>query len=769
MLRPIHTSRLAFLAASLFLAITSSASAQTRYATHIQSTPPGATVFLDSTTTPALGVTPLRSVRIARGQHNFIFRLEGYQETTVPFEVRRYGQTVTATLQQLARVQITATDASAQGASVTIDGAVVGTIPYNGSLRPDRVQIVISREGFVSSDQWVTLSAGQVFTWPVTLQRNAPRTGSLSIFSDARGVPVFIDGTQRCSTPCTLGEIAEGPHLVEVRPADGSRPFTQQVTIVAGQPSSVDAQLTVGGSIRVISRTAGATVTIDGELVGAVPATRDGLSAGDHIVEVAAPNYQTGQQTVTVVAGQQRVVSMDLTAAAATSGTLRVIGTPRGATVTVDGAAIGELPAETTLTPGEHIVEVSMAGFTGQTQTVTIVAGQSRVVSVALAENRSPGRFLVRSNVPGSTVLIDGSGPFPVPYAMDSAPVGTHAIIVRSAGYTEFSTTCTVGPGQDCAINAELTGATTRLRVSIQSHITGATLLVDSVEVGPVPFDGNVPVGPHRLEVRAPGYRTNTQQLQLSENEPPRVLDLTMVGENELTPEELAEREHRRERAMRNAFGRTGATLPPDLAVVELLAGWPYLAEVRFNMGVHENVDIGLGVRNAGRITEFMAQGRGGYRVNTRFSVGGAFQIGGGVGPTRTESGVDHKTSSFLLSADARASFHATRVAAFTLNAGVEFTSDRYDYELRDTDVLIPNAGRQNLLRGRLGAILELALSNHDSLIFQAMAMLGEPRRVLGDMFGGENTHYESSNLGVHTDLRIGWMHKFNWRYDEEY
>ena len=42
---------------------------------NIESVPPGATVYLDATTGPALGTTPLSNVRVPTGAHTFIFQL----------------------------------------------------------------------------------------------------------------------------------------------------------------------------------------------------------------------------------------------------------------------------------------------------------------------------------------------------------------------------------------------------------------------------------------------------------------------------------------------------------------------------------------------------------------------------------------------------------------------------------------------------------------------------------------------------------------------
>lgn len=753
--------------------VTTVAEAQTRYPVNITSTPVGATVFLDTTSSPALGVTPLRSVRVARGQHNFIFRMEGYQETTLAVSVTRYGQAVAGVLPQMARLQITAADSSATGATVTIDGAPAGPIPYSAYIRPDRVQIVVTREGYNPSEQWVTLSAGQVYAWPVTLQRNAPRVGSLAVFADLRGAPVFVDGTQRGTTPTTLNDIPEGPHLVEIRPTqEGARPFTQQVTIVAGQTATVDAHIEVAsttGTLRVISATAGAIVSVDGDVVGPSPATRE-LQAGEHIIEVNAAGFQRSQQTVTIVAGQARNIQVDLTAAAATAGTIRVIGAPRGATVTVDGDAIGELPAERGgFTPGDHVVEVSMTGYVSLTRTVTVTAGQTNLVNVELQQRQ--GRMVIRANVAGATVIIDGADPRPLPYVQDTPPVGSHAIIIRAPGYAEFSQTCQIGPGQDCNIEANLQGARIGLRVSVQAGVS-ARLYIDGVEAGPTPYTGDVGIGEHILELRAPNYRNNSQTVSFSDHDAPHVLDVHMMGTNELTPEEVAQHEANRERRIRRSFGHTAATIPADLATVEIATGFPFIAGVRFNMGVHDNVDIGMSVRDAGRLVEFLGHVRAGYAVSPRFSVGGELTLGGGVIVGNTHhsnalTGNNATSNAVNFGFDARASLHVNRAAALTANVGVEVTSDRYDYFLGDSSgAYTADPGRQTNARGRVGLALDLALSNHDSLTFWAQAVLGEPRRVLGDMFGIDSISYETSNL-MHADLRFSWTHKFNWRFDD--
>jgi hypothetical protein len=76
-------------------------------------------------------------------------------------------------------------------------------------------------------------------------------------------------------------------------------------------------------------------------------------------------------------------------------GTVRVEGAPRGASLRVDGAVVGEAPLadDVFVAPGEHTFEATLDGFTGAPQTARVDAGGTATVTLSLtplAEPRAP-------------------------------------------------------------------------------------------------------------------------------------------------------------------------------------------------------------------------------------------------------------------------------------------------------------------------------------------------------------------------------------------
>jgi hypothetical protein len=668
----------------------SQATAQgTRYVS-IESTPPGATVFLDTTDTAPLGITPLRNVRVSRGNHVLIVRKEGHEETRLAVEVRRSRETFRVVLNALATFVISAGNAEAQGAGVRVDGESAGTIPTRIERPAGRYLVEVNREGHQPFQQWLTASAGQLLTLPVSLQSVTPQTGSILVAPDVTGAIVFVDGEPRGTTPVVVDDVAEGEHRVEIR-TEGGQPHTQVVLVRAGQRARVTPTLTVaaapvtGGTVRVLTNVDGATVRVDGEVVGPAPATRSDLRAGEHIVEAMAEGYLDARQRVSVEDGQEHVISLDL-----------------------------------------------------------------------VPEPTQSGRMVINANAAGATVLLDGQEQGPVPLVVREAGEGVYAVVVRAPGYSEFRTTCRVGPGVDCEINAELQPEGTPVRAS--SNAAGSEIFVDGERRGPMPWEGTITVGAHQIEVRAPGYLTHSEQVRLVAQEDVRVMEFTLSPDGEL-PEETRAREQREAQLRReDAVSHSAAPLPGDLTVLDMSLGWPYTAEVRFGVGVLDLFEgdgglvAGFGIRSFGRLTEFEGRVHFGYRPLRQISVGAQLRIGGGLGAGRDATAAEiadrgdtaekHPTNNFFTSLEALGSLHFSNAGAFTLWLGLDMYTDRWDWTAEDSDVLFHLSGeddRQNQTRIRLGGALEVVLSPSWNVwgIFEGV-ILGpsESRRILGDVFG---------------------------------
>ncbi|HJL05165.1 MAG TPA: PEGA domain-containing protein [Polyangiaceae bacterium LLY-WYZ-15_(1-7)] len=704
-------------------------SAQRPIPIHIESDPPGATVYFNTVSPDnRIGVTPLRNVRVPRGNHTLIFQLDGHEDARVSAYIRRRRETFRATLEPFSVIDITAGNEAANGAAIRIDGQPVGNVPFRTNVEPGRHLVQVGREGYVTFNQWAELSGGQVLTMPVTLEEQAPSTGSLLVAADVSGAAVYVDGTPRGSTPTVLEGLTAGEHQIEIRPdGDQLETYRQTVRIIAGERLTINATLRPapeqGGSLRIISNVQGAIISVDGEVVGEAPATATELAPGEHIVEARADGYQPTQQTVEVQAGRQRVISVELS-----------------------------------------------------------------------AEEQEPGRIVINANVDGATVILDGEERGHVPVVVEEASAGTHAIVVRAEGYQEHRETCQVGPGQDCRVTAQLDPIGTPVRV--EANVRGGEFIVDGEVMGPVPWEGTVPVGSHLIEVRADGYRPYTAQVALRPSSETRVFNVGLVGEDEMTPEERERAEMARRERHRQAVARSGATLPNDLAVLDMSLGWPHLFEFRLGIGIIDWLEAGIGLRTSFyRLTEFEGRVKAGFRPVRQVSLGGQIRIGGGLGPTRSgtlqecmdladcdptmDDRPEYSTNTFFFSLEGLFSLHFLNAGNFTMWAALDYHSDSWPWNEFDGDCRFAGGcvdgmdspsepgeqridSRQSLARFRLGGSLEFIVTRRWNLWFAFEGIVaGDTRRIFGDMWG-----FGHDDIQLYS--RMGITYKFGYTEREE-
>jgi hypothetical protein len=707
---------------------------------NIESVPPGATVYLDSTSSPALGVTPLNNVRVNAGEHTIVLRLANHEEARLTVRVSRRRETFRAVLRPLATIEVAAGNEGARGGRVSVDGRAVGELGPSPSqvanLQPGRHQVRVDREGYNPFEQWVDVAGGQLVRVTAMLERRAPETGEILVSGPA-GAPVFLDGRAVGSTPTVIESVAPGPHTVEIR-APGQPVFTQSVTVLSGQRAVVTMTAASGGILRVVVSAPGAVVRIDGDVVGPSPAVREGLTPGEHIVEASAEGYQPARQTVTVESGQQRVVSLDL----------------------------------------------------------------QRVQGEA-------GRIVVRANVQGASVIIDGQDRGQAPVVFTPEP-GPHAVVVRADGHQEFSATCDTAPGRNCELDASLVPQQVRVRVAVQPGLRDAQLFIDGEVVGPVPFDGTLPAGSHVLVVQAPGYEEVRQQVLLTPSGEVRPFDLTLTRIREgMTEEEEQELAQEIDRERGAAVTHSAAPLPLDHATLDMSLGWPYLAELRLGVGLLDFMDAGFAVRTFGYLTEFEGRVRFGYRPLQQVAVGAQVRFGGGIGPEQgfgrptqyvtpmgmtqdwaglmpgdrmstrptaidTSTIYSYPVNSAFVSLEALGSLHFSDQGAFTLWMALDISSDEYAGHPLNRSAYLESAPsgdpycvvetsprqrlrcpREDFARARLGGALELVLTRNWNVWFLLEGILSsQPRRMLGNLIGIETNDTQFY-------FRLGTTHKF--------
>ncbi len=466
---------LAILLAFVGLAKTAEAQAAcpgrgTKYKVKIDSAPQGATIYAGDKSCGAIGATPYTG-SLPAGSFTITVELAGYEPAIRPFKVGklRTVQELFVPLVKKAeppKIDVRAdADKNMFGAIVSLDGQPQGPAPVVITTTAGRHLLEIKKDGFEGYQQWIEAKDNQVQTLAPALKEIAkPKYGTIVVDADVPDAEVSIDGNKHPdNTPAVINNVIEGVHVIEVKKAPGL-PWRQTVQVVANQQVKIRAELAAMmnggvGVVRVLSDAQGARAMIDGTDMGPVPVDIKDVKAGEHIVQVKAPGFTTGEKKVTVAAGGSQIVKFDLNPeAAGDQGILKVVSSVPDAQVFIDGAGVGKVPQEKKLAAGEHPVVVRLDGYKQFEQKVRIEPGQTVTVQ---ADLKGVGRLRILSTPSKATVLIngipakdkDGNDKTPLDIEVET---GETVIRIEAMGFQPFEQTLTVEGGKTQTVSREL-------------------------------------------------------------------------------------------------------------------------------------------------------------------------------------------------------------------------------------------------------------------------------------------------------------------------
>lgn len=136
--------------------------------------------------------------------------------------------------------------------------------------------------------------------------------------------------------------------------------------------------------------------------------------------------------------------------------------------------------------------------------------------------------LLVRSTTTGASVLVDDVQVATVPMLKPIAvQPGKHIVKVVKRGHVPYLDTFEAQRGQAGVLEVDLLAVSAGL--DVRANVADAIVALDQRQIGIVPFSGDVPPGTKVLEVRAPGWLTHKQSVELSAGEV-FTFDLTLVA-----------------------------------------------------------------------------------------------------------------------------------------------------------------------------------------------------------------------------------------------
>jgi serine/threonine protein kinase len=290
-----------------------------------------------------------------------------------------------------------------------------------------------------------TLAVGRIMSPAVATES----LGTLSVQTNPAGATVVIDGQQRGMSPLNL-QLKPGRHVVELVTDGDVRSIPVMIT-PGGQVSQfieIPRAASALGELQIRTEPAGATVTVDGRVLGKSPLTAEGLTPGPHSVTLEN-DLGPVTQRVTIEAGTTAslVVPMSAPKNAPLSGWIAV-----NAHIDVqlfeNQRLLGSSQTDRIMVPvGRHELEVvnEALGYRA-VKTVNVAPGQTANIKLDL-----PKAPMALNAAPWAEVWVDGERVGETPIGSVPVSIGPHEVVFRhpELGERRVVTTVTLaGPAK---------------------------------------------------------------------------------------------------------------------------------------------------------------------------------------------------------------------------------------------------------------------------------------------------------------------------------
>ena len=275
-------------------------------------------------------------------------------------------------------------------ALVTVDGALVGKVPYAVELQPGDHMVQVQSERFLPFEDIIAVAGlDRVEILHVQL---VPRWANVDVRSEPAGATIYSGDEEVGVTPAVV-QLLEGTHELTVVHAgfsawdgkvDAKPNVPQALPLIRLQPA--DARLLVNTIPR------GANVTVNGRYRGQSPITLSLTPDIDYEIGMSKAGYGVTSRRLRLESDASESITVDLSARV---GTVTVSVVPDDATVYVDGRARGTGKTTLRLSSKPHRIEVKRSGFRSWSRTVTPRPGYPQSIAAQLRSLQAIARDAV--------------------------------------------------------------------------------------------------------------------------------------------------------------------------------------------------------------------------------------------------------------------------------------------------------------------------------------------------------------------------------------
>jgi hypothetical protein len=373
------------------------------------------------------------------------------------------------------------------GATVYFDGAPQGNIAggilsvaVTPTATPVRT-ISVSKSGYTTwSGPLSSMPASgehvQVYATinPISTPTPVPpvQNGGIYAQSSPAGAAISMNGNFYGYSPVSIPNLPQGTYSMKAT-LNGYTPDSRLVSVYAGQTATYYPTLQQSpppprstGTVYTRSNPGGSQVYADGTYYGLTPLTLT-LYPGNHNIVLKLSGYNDWSTSVYVTAGSSQTVNPGLTPAI--FGSISIGSAPAGASVFMDSSYQGITNPSGALTlnsipSGNHIIKLTSSGYNDWIETVYVKPNTNTYIPVSMTRiGPSPtpvpasGALNIVSTPSGSNIFVDNIFRGYTPSTITEIDPGQHQIVLKYTGYTDYSGTATVNPGQTTPLAIGLT------------------------------------------------------------------------------------------------------------------------------------------------------------------------------------------------------------------------------------------------------------------------------------------------------------------------
>lgn len=322
----------------------------------------------------------------------------------------------------------------------------------NWLARPGRYTVTAAHPGYHDLSRPIEVSSDDPARFDFDME---PLPGRVNFNGTPEAAEILIDDETLGNAPLAQVALEPGEYRLEIR-HPGFFP-EQRALQVEGRDIEQDIgfELTPAtAQIEVSSAPADAEIRINGEVVGRTPAALQ-IDAGEQQIALARPGFRTWSDTLQVEGGESRTLpTVELEPAPAG---IAIQSVPDGATVSLDGRAIGTAPLEVELDPGEPVtIELTLDGYRPLARTLTPQADVQSTMRGELVPINAT--LAVRTDPPGARMLIDGEAVGTVgPGGLElELPARAYTLEFRHEDYADARQEVRLDPDRPTEITVEM-------------------------------------------------------------------------------------------------------------------------------------------------------------------------------------------------------------------------------------------------------------------------------------------------------------------------